>query len=143
MTAAREIMTPDPAYVRSSDSVREAVGKIADRGIGSVPVIGEDNRVKGMITDRDIVVRVLAEGKDPHAMHASELIQGDGTVVTVSVDEDIADLMRKMTTNRVRRLPVTDGDKLVGIVAQADVAKAMDNPNAGELVDAISTDSTG
>src|SRR5882762_4402002 len=70
MTRAREIMTPDPTCVRESQTVREAAQLMADKGVGAVPICGEDNRLKGMLTDRDIVVKVLAEGKDPRAVNA-------------------------------------------------------------------------
>ena len=84
MTTAREIMTADPVCVRSSDSVREAASQMAQLHIGSVPICGEDNRLKGMLTDRDIVVKVLAEGKDPQAVHAGELAQGEA--ITIGAD---------------------------------------------------------
>jgi CBS domain-containing protein len=138
MTTAREIMTPNAECVRSSDTVLDAARKMADLSVGALPICGEDDKLKGMLTDRDIVVKVIAQGKEARAVHASELAQG--TPVMVDADDSADDVMRKMSQHKVRRLPVLDGNKLVGIVAQADVARALDEPKVGELVEALSTD---
>lgn len=138
MTTARDIMTPDATCARESDTVHDAAVTMAQKSVGALPICGEDNRLKGMITDRDIVVKVLAEGKDPRAVHAGELAQGE--VVTIGADDDAQEILRTMSEHRVRRLPVIDGHDLVGIVAQADVARALPNPSAGELVEALSYD---
>jgi CBS domain-containing protein len=138
MTRAREIMTPDPTCVRESETVAMAARIMADRGIGALPICGEDGLLKGMLTDRDIVVKVLAEGKDPVAMHTGEVAQGEA--VTIGADDEATEVMETMVKHRVRRLPVIDGHKLVGIIAQADVAKALPSPQVGDLVEALSTD---
>jgi CBS domain-containing protein len=139
MTRAREIMTPDPVCVRSSETVRDAAQQLADSGVGALPICGEDNRLKGMITDRDIVVKVLAEGKDPRAITVGELAQGEA--VTIGADDDVTEIMETMSKYKVRRLPVIDGHDLVGIISQADVARALPNPQVGDLVQALSVDS--
>ncbi|PXY27314.1 CBS domain-containing protein [Prauserella muralis] len=136
MTQVREIMTSDPACVDSSDTVAHAARKMADADVGALPIRGEDNQLKGMLTDRDIVVRVLAEGKDPVALHASELARGD--VVTVRPDDDVAEALDKMARHQVRRLPVVEGQRLVGIVAQADAARHLDERKVGGTVESIS-----
>jgi CBS domain-containing protein len=138
MTRAREIMTPDPSCVRESQTVREAAQLMADKGVGAVPICGEDNRLKGMLTDRDIVVKVLAEGKDPRSITAGELAQGEA--VTIGADDDTNEIMKTMADHKVRRLPVIDGHTLVGVVSQADVARALPNPQVGDLVEALSVD---
>ncbi|MEV6447894.1 CBS domain-containing protein [Amycolatopsis sp. NPDC051716] len=138
MTTARDIMTSDATCARESDTVHDAAVIMARKGVGALPICGEDNRLKGMITDRDIVVKVLAEGKDPRAVHVGELARGE--VVTIGADDDAQEILRTMSEHRVRRLPVIDGHDLVGIVAQADVARALSNPSAGELVEALSYD---
>jgi CBS domain-containing protein len=138
MTTARDIMTPGATCARVSDTVLDAAKVMAEKQVGALPICGEDNRLKGMLTDRDIVVRVLAEGKDPRALHAGELAQGEA--VTIGADDDAEEIMRTMATHRVRRLPVIDGHELVGIVAQADVARALPHPKTGELVEALSFD---
>jgi CBS domain-containing protein len=136
MTTARDIMTSGATCARESDTVHDAAQILAREGVGALPICGEDNRLKGMLTDRDIVVKVLAEGKDPRAVHVGELAQGE--VVTIGADDDAQEIMRTMTEHQVRRLPVIDGHDLVGVVAQADVARALPNPQAGELVEALS-----
>ncbi|RSN23937.1 CBS domain-containing protein [Amycolatopsis roodepoortensis] len=138
MTTAREIMTANATCVSASETVLDAAKKMAAESVGALPICGEDGKLQGMLTDRDIVVKVLAEGKDPRALHASELAQGEA--VTIGADDDAEEIMRTMANHKVRRLPVIDGHKLVGIVAQADVAKALPNPDSGELVEALSYD---
>ncbi|GAA3813786.1 MULTISPECIES: CBS domain-containing protein [Amycolatopsis] len=138
MTKAREIMTPDPECVRTSDTVLDAAKRMAELQVGAMPICGEDNRLKGMLTDRDIVVKVLAEGKDPRAVNAGELAQGEA--VTIGADDDAKEILRTMSQHQVRRLPVIDGHDLVGIVAQADVARSLDEPEIGDLLQALSAD---
>jgi CBS domain-containing protein len=133
---ARDIMTPDVTCVGEKETLVEAAHKMADLGVGSLPICGDDNRLKGMITDRDIVVRVLAQDRDPGQVTAGEL--GRGKPVTIGADDDIAEILSTMATHRVRRLPVIDGHRLVGIVAVADVARALPDRPVGDLVDAIS-----
>ncbi|HVK23556.1 MAG TPA: CBS domain-containing protein [Actinokineospora sp.] len=136
MTTAKDLMTSDVTCVRTSDAVIEAAKTMARLGVGSLPIRGEDDQLKGMITDRDIVVKVLAEGKDPMALHAGDLAQGE--VVTVDVGDDAAAVLRTMSAYGVRRVPVLDGGRLVGIIAQADIARALPEPAVGDLVSAIS-----
>ncbi|NIH87744.1 CBS domain-containing protein [Amycolatopsis granulosa] len=138
MTKAREIMTSDPECVRTSDTVLDAAKRMAELQVGAMPICGEDNRLKGMLTDRDIVVKVLAEGKDPRSLSVGELAQGEA--VTIGADDDAEEILRTMSSHKVRRLPVIDGHDLVGIVAQADVARALKDPQVGDLVQALSTD---
>jgi CBS domain-containing protein len=136
MKTARDIMTPDVTCVRSSETVRDAADRMAQLSVGSLPICGEDNRLQGMLTDRDIVVKVVAEGRDPRSVHAGELAQGEA--VTIGADDSAEDIMRTMSEHKVRRLPVIDGHDLVGIVAQADVARALKDPKVGDLVTALS-----
>jgi CBS domain-containing protein len=135
---ARDIMTPDCRCVGENESVLDAARQLAELGVGAMPICGEDNRLKGMLTDRDIVVRVLAEGKDPASTKAGELGQGDGKTVTVGADDSIDEALRTMTEHKVRRLPVIDGHDCVGIISQADIATHIDEEKVGDLVEAIS-----
>ncbi|MCA1672114.1 MAG: CBS domain-containing protein [Actinobacteria bacterium] len=137
-TTAREIMTPDPVCIQASDSVLDAARRMAELGVGSLPICGEDNKLKGVITDRDIVVKVLAEGNDPRAVHAGELAQGEA--VTIGADDSAEEILTTMRTHQVRRLPVIDGNDLVGVVALADVARGLSDPPVGDLVEALSVD---
>ncbi|MGH3914712.1 MAG: CBS domain-containing protein [Pseudonocardiaceae bacterium] len=135
---AREIMTPDPVCVRASESALDAAMRMAELGVGALPICGEDNRLKGMITDRDIVIKVIAAGNDPRGVHASELAQGEA--VTIGADDSAEEILATMREYQVRRLPVIDGHDLVGIVAVADVAQAMSDPSVGDLLEALSVD---
>ncbi|MEV4759300.1 CBS domain-containing protein [Micromonospora sp. NPDC049559] len=136
MTTAREIMTPGAACVGEDDDLVTAARRMSELDVGALPICGKDNRLKGMLTDRDIVVKVLAEGRDPHGVTAGELAQGKP--VTIGADDDAEEILRTMGSHQVRRLPVIDGHDLVGIVAVADVARALPDRPVGDLVDAIS-----
>jgi CBS domain-containing protein len=129
-------MTGDAQCVGENETVIDAAKRLAELDVGSMPICGEDDRLKGMLTDRDIVVKVLAEGRDPSSTTAGEL--GEGKPVTIGADDSIEEAIRTMKDHRVRRLPVIDGHRLIGIVSQADVAKAADEEQIGELVEAIS-----
>ena len=133
---AREIMSDDCTCVGENDTVADAAKKLAELNVGAMPICGEDNRLKGMLTDRDIVVEVLAKGKDPNDVKAGEL--GDGKPVTIGADDSVDEALRTMSEHQVRRLPVIDGHDLVGIVSQADVARNVDEEKVGDLVEAIS-----
>jgi len=135
---ARDIMTPDCECIGENDTVLDAAKKLAELDVGAVPICGEDDRLKGMLTDRDIVVKVIAQGKDPSSVKAGELGQGDGQTVTIGADDSIDEALRTMTDKKVRRLPVIDGHELVGIISQADVATNLDEEKVGDLVEAIS-----
>jgi CBS domain-containing protein len=111
--------------------------KMAEVGVGALPVCGEDNRLKGMITDRDVVVRVLAAGKDARAVHAGAMVDG-APIITIGADEHVAYVLRTMAQHKVRRLPVIEDHQLVGIVSLADVARVLDDPEIGLVVAAIS-----
>ncbi|MEU0404319.1 CBS domain-containing protein [Streptomyces sp. NPDC006197] len=138
MTTAREIMTEGAECIGAEETVLEAARKMTEMGVGALPICGTDDRLKGMLTDRDIVVKVLGAGKDPDRVKAGELAQGEA--VTIGADDDAAEILRTMVEHKVRRLPVIDGHRLVGIVAQADVARALPDPQVGDLLEALSTD---
>jgi CBS domain-containing protein len=138
MTTAREIMTAGAECVRDYESVLVAAEKMAAHGVGALPICGSDDRLKGMLTDRDIVVKVLGAGHDPAATKAGDLAQGEA--VTIGADDDAEEILRTMTGHKVRRLPVIDGHALVGVVAQADVARVLPNPKVGDLLQALSAD---
>jgi CBS domain-containing protein len=133
---AREVMTGGVECVGENETVLDAAKKLTDLDVGSMPICGEDNRLKGMLTDRDIVVRCLAEGGDPTSTRTGDLAQGKP--VTVGADDPVEEILRTMTQYKVRRLPVIDGHDLVGIVSQGDVAKNLPEERVGDLVEAIS-----
>jgi CBS domain-containing protein len=136
MVTAREVMTPDVECVRASDNVLDAARKMVDFDVGSLPICGEDGKLKGMLTDRDIVVEVVAAHRDPSGVHASELAKG--TPITVEADDDVTVVLRMMTLHQIRRVPVLEDKVLVGIIAQADVARAVEREQTGYVVEAVS-----
>ena len=135
---ARDVMTPGTECIGENDTVLDAAKRLAELDVGAMPVCGEDDRLKGMLTDRDIVVKVLAQGKDPASVRAGELGVGDGKTVTIGADDSIDEALRTMIDHKVRRLPVIDGHRLVGIISQADVATNVEEEKVGDLVEAIS-----
>lgn len=136
MTTAREIMTANAECIGENETLEEAARRMRDDDVGSLPVCGEDDRLKGMVTDRDIVVKCLAEGQDPKTAKAGELAQGKP--VTIGADDSVEDALETMKNHRVRRLPVIDGHELIGMLAQADVARNLKDASVGDLVDIIS-----
>ncbi|WP_329394933.1 CBS domain-containing protein [Streptomyces melanogenes] len=137
MTTARDIMTPGVECAAAQESIVEAAVKLTELGVGSLPICGSDNRLKGVITDRDIVVKVLGAGKDPAATTAGELAQGEA--VTIGADDDVDEVFATMKSHQVRRLPVIDGHTLVGMVSLADVARSLPSPQVGDLLEALSS----
>jgi len=134
--SARDIMTGDAECVQESQTILDAAKELADRDVGAMPICGDDDRLKGMITDRDIVVKVLAQGKDPSSTKVSEI--AEGKPVTIGADDSIEDALKTMSEHKVRRLPVIDGHELIGIISQADIARNLDDEKTGDLVEAIS-----
>ncbi|MGR2752842.1 CBS domain-containing protein [Agromyces arachidis] len=136
MTRARDLMTPEPACVKEQQTLAEAARIMRDLDIGSMPICGDDDRLTGMLTDRDIVVKCVALGGAPNAVTAGEL--ADGTPITIGADDDVREALRLMQQHRIRRLPVIDRGLLVGVIAQADVALALDADETAETVEEIS-----
>jgi len=131
----KEVMTRDVTACEPSASVRDAATLMAREDIGPVPVV-DDGRLVGILTDRDIVVRVVAEGRDAGQTTVGEIASKE--LVTVAPDTDLDEAMRLLAEHQVRRLPVVEGDRLVGIVAQADVARLGKDAKTGEVVEEIS-----
>jgi len=138
VTTARKIMTGNAECVRADESVLDAARKMTELGVGALPICGTDDRLKGMLTDRDVVVKVLGAGKDPAEVKAGDLAQGEA--VTIGADDDAEEILRTMSSHKVRRLPVIDGHRLIGIVALADVARALPDRAVGDVLEALSTD---
>lgn len=133
---ARDIMTGSVECIGENETLEQAARKMKDLNVGSLPICGEDNRLKGMITDRDIVVKCLATGGDPRTAKAGQL--AEGKPVTIGADDTIEEAIRTMQEHQVRRLPVIDGHDLVGVVSQADIARNYPEERVGELVEFIS-----
>lgn len=134
-TSIKEVMTSDVRACEPNASAVEAAKLMKTEDVGPIPVV-ENGRLVGLVTDRDLVVRVLAEGRDPKTTKVGEIASRD--LVTVSPDEDLDQALKLLAQRQVRRLPVVDGDRLVGIVAQADIARLGEDKKTGEVVEEIS-----
>ena len=132
----REVMTDNPKTIEPSTPIIEAARLMKSEDVGSIP-IAEGDRLTGILTDRDIVLRLVADGKDPKTATAGEIASTD--LVTVDPDQSLEEAMRLMAQHQVRRLPICEEDgRLVGIVAQADIARAGIDAKTGEVVEQIS-----
>lgn len=136
---AREIMTSDVECVTRQDSLTRAAQIMRDSDIGAVPVVEDRNsmRLVGVITDRDIAVRHVAGDNSAECSVGDHMTSG--RLHTVRPDDDVDDVMRAMKSEQVRRIPVTEGDRIVGIIAQADIAtEGKGDRKTGDVVEKIS-----
>lgn len=121
MLLVRHVMAQDPKFVRADMDPYDAASLMASFDIGAVPVVDEDERLVGIVTDRDLAVRVLGHRQDPYAVRLGD-IATDKHVVTVTPDTRLSEARSLMVAHRVRRLPVVKGKQLVGMVSLGDVA---------------------
>jgi len=133
---ARDIMSRGTECVPASDTLEAAARRMAKAGVGAMPICGDDDRLKGMLTDRDIVVRAIARGKDVARTLVSEL--AEGKPVTIGADDSVRETLATMERAQVRRLPVIDGHRLVGIISAADIARHLPARKSGKLLQEIS-----
>lgn len=136
MTTAREIMTEGVECAKLDDSLVSIAARMRDGDIGAMPICGDDERLVGMITDRDIVVQFIAEGADPSLLTAANF--ATGTPVVVEADANLEEIERLMSEHQVRRLPVVDDGRLVGMVSQGDLSVGAPIEEAGDTVRDIS-----
>lgn len=139
MTSARDLMTSPAETLTTTDSMVTAAQTLSRAGIGSLPVVDEDGQLAGIVTDRDLVVRGLAEGVDPERGTVADVLTE--TVVVVNADDDESAVLNALSQNQVRRLPVVDGPSVVGVISQADLARQLSNEATGTVVAAISQES--
>jgi CBS domain-containing protein len=132
-----ELMSPNPCAIDADKPVAYAARMMKDEDVGLAPIV-EGDRLVGTLTDRDIVTRVVAEGKDPLSVSVREV--ASTSLVTVDPEQDLGEALRLMASNQVRRLPVVEDGRLVGVVSQADVAREAKDKQTGELVEEISKD---
>ena len=136
----REIMTPNPEYVLPSDPVMKAAQLMKSEDVGPIPIVDDKDgkRLAGIVTDRDLAIKVVAEAKDPRTTLVKEVMTDD--VVTCKENEDVNNALKLMQENQVRRIPVVDqSDHLLGIIAQADVATRLGKAQTtGKVVEGIS-----
>lgn len=136
MPTVRDAMSTSVVSLDQQDTVLQAARLMADTHVGALPVLGEGGRLEGLITDRDIVLKVVALSHDPAQTRAGEIAQGGA--VTVSPDAPLEDAVRLLKDNNVRRLPVLDEEQqLIGVISEADLARVLPPDQAGELLQAI------
>src|SRR5881275_2080470 len=134
--SVQKLMTSNPCSIDSDKSVAYAAKMMRDEDVGLAPIV-EGNRLVGTVTDRDIAIRVVAEGKDPESTKVGEIASTD--LVTVDPQQDLDEALRLMAQHKVRRLAVVEEDgRLVGVLAQADVAREGDDAQTGQVVQEIS-----
>ena len=134
--SVHEIMTPNPCAIDADKPVAYAAKMMKDENVGLAPIV-EGERLIGMLTDRDIVTQVVAESRDPQSVTVREVASTN--LVTIDPQQSLDEALRLMASNQVRRLPVVEEDgRLVGVVAQADVAREAKEKETGELVEEIS-----
>jgi CBS domain-containing protein len=135
MSRARDIMHPGAECIADNETLDRAARKMRDMQVGSLPICGADNRLAGIITDRDIVLKCIAEGRDPRMMTARELAQG--TPVWVDADADEDEVLRMMEQHKIRRLPVMENRQLVGMISEADIAMHLTDEKLAHFVGSV------
>ena len=136
MSVVREFMTTSAQCVKEDQTLQEAAVMMRDLDCGSLPICGSEGKLKGLITDRDIVLRCVAEGRDPREVRAIDLAQG--TLRWIDADANIDEAIAVMEQYQIRRLPVISDHKLVGIISQGDIARNYSEERVGELVEHFS-----
>jgi CBS domain-containing protein len=139
MTTVADVMTPGVETTTSAAALPDSARTMREGDFGSMPVV-DDGRLVGILTDRDIVVRGVAEGLDPAVARVGDV--ASRSPVAVSPEQDLDEAMELMAEHRVRRLPVVDGDRLVGVLSQADVALEAKEKQTGAVVQQISEPSS-
>jgi CBS domain-containing protein len=134
---ARDIMHPGAECIGEGDSVVAAAHKMHDLGVGSLPICGADDRLHGILTDRDIVMKCIAEGRDPAQVRAGDLAQE--TLFWVEATAGVGEVLHQMEDHRVKHLPVIDNHRLVGIITEADLARHLDEHRLAEFVEKVYT----
>jgi CBS domain-containing protein len=136
----QELMTERPRAVRADAGIDEAAQIMELEDVGALPVVDDEGRLLGIVTDRDIAVRAVSRGRGP-STPVGEVASND--LITVTPDDDLDAALDQMARHRVRRLPVVQGETLVGMLAQADVARNGNDKSVGEVVGLISTPNRG
>jgi CBS domain-containing protein len=131
----RDVMTPSVRTVKTDQPLTEAARVMKEEDVGSVPIV-DNGHLVGIVTDRDIVTRVVAEHRDPDTVRAGEVASHD--LVTVEPDQKLDEAADMMAQHQVRRLPVVEGDRLVGMLSQADVASETSGKKSGDMLGQIS-----
>jgi CBS domain-containing protein len=135
MTTARDIMHAGATCIGEHETLQHAAQQMRDLDVGSLPIRGDDDRLHGIITDRDIVTKCIADGADPARITAGELAQG--MPVTIEPQADVAEVLRTMEQHQIHRLPVIESQQPVGMISQYDLSRHLSGNAVGECVGAI------
>ena len=135
MTTARDIMHMGAECVGEQQTLQYAAQRMRDLGVGALPICSDDDRLLGIITDRDIVTKAIARGVDPADTTAGELAQG--APVTIDSQAEVAEVLNAMGEHQIRRLPVMENRRLVGMISEADLARNLPEQSVGKFVEAI------
>lgn len=137
MTTARDIMHPGAECIGEHESLQNAARKMRDMNVGALPICGDNDRLNGIVTDRDIVIQCVAEGADPAATPCSALAKG--TPVTVNSGAEVSDVLQAMEEHQIRRVPVIENQRIVGMITEADLARNLPDQAVAEFVGAVSS----
>lgn len=132
MTTARDIMHGNPRYIPATETLDRAAQLMRELGVGALPISDTDERMIGILTDRDIVVKCVAKGQNPAKMTAGNLAQG--TPRWIDAGADVAEVLNEMQSNRIRRLPVVENKRLVGMISEADIAQHLSDDQIATFV---------
>ena len=135
MTTARDIMHVGVTCIGEHETLQHAAQQMRDLDVGSLPVCGDDDRLRGIITDRDIVTKCIADGVDPAKVTVGEVAHG--MPVTIEPQADVTEVLRAMEQNKIHRLPVIDSQQPVGMISQADLARHLPEASVGEFIEAV------
>lgn len=135
MATAREIMHMGAECVRHDETLTAAAAKMGDLHVGALPILGPDDRLQGIITDRDIVVRAVANGLDPQKTTVDMLSQR--APIWVDASADIGDILQTMEQHKVRRLPVIENQRVVGVISEADLATHLDAQQVSKFASSV------
>jgi len=135
MTTAREIMHAGAECISDSQNLQQAARQMRDSDVGALPICSDAGRLLGIVTDRDIVIKCVANGVNPSTVTAGQLAQGKP--VTVDSKADVNDVLHLMEENQIRRLPVIDNQRVVGMISEADLARHLPEQEVGRFVEAV------
>jgi CBS domain-containing protein len=136
-STASDIMTENVEALREDDSLQTAAERLAQHDVGSLPVCDQHQHVSGIVTDRDIVVHGIAQGKDPRKTTVGEIVTLNP--ITVGPDESVTRVTEIMAEKQIRRVPVVENGKLIGMISQADIAQAVPPEQSGRMLGQISS----
>ena len=135
MTTAQDIMHAGAECISQSQSLQYAARRMRDLDVGALPICSDDDRLLGIVTDRDIVIKCIANGIDPGGVTAGELAQSEP--VSIDPTADVDDVLQLMEDNQIRRLPVIENQRVVGMISEADLARHLPEQAVGHFVEAI------